>query len=55
MVQRIREKEQKRQLINGTENILMKSCIAQGVQIMTRSHKTGLTASLHGIPYILEF
>ena len=42
------------QQINGTENISLRGCIKKSVKITIRSHQTGLTESLHGIPYILK-
>ncbi|GFU50952.1 hypothetical protein TNCV_4461481 [Trichonephila clavipes] len=53
MWQRSREKEQKQQHINGTENILLKGCNYNSVRYYNRKSSGSLKAALHGIPYVL--
>ena len=48
MMHRSKEKEQKQQHINRTENILLKGCITEGIYDQKSSEN--LTAALHVTP-----
>ncbi|GFX20224.1 hypothetical protein TNCV_1437841 [Trichonephila clavipes] len=49
-----KEEEKEQQYINGTENILLKGVQQQVLEITARSRLVGLTAKMHGIPYVME-